>query len=142
MRIPSWWLWVTVLSVSLGCRSHSGLAPVSGLVRLNGQPTEKLSVTFYPASGRAANGVTGRDGRFVLTTYKSGDGALLGTHIVTIATMLDPPVALPTDLAKAKQAGQPVPPVPAKYSDIRTTDLKRDVVGDGTNQFEFDISSK
>jgi hypothetical protein len=136
------WLCASVIFLGPGCRSHSQLAPVSGVVRLDGRPTEKLSVTFFPAAGRAANGVTGHDGRFVLATYKPGDGALIGTHTITIATMLDPPIALPTDLAKAKRTTQRIALIPAKYGDIRTTDLKRAVEADRNNEFEFDISSK
>ena len=72
----------------------------------------------------------------------NGDGTLTGTHTVTIVAMLDPPIALPTDLAKAKQGTQRVPPIPVKYADIRTTDLKRDVETDRSNEFVFELSSK
>jgi hypothetical protein len=136
------WLCASALTIVLGCGHQRPFVPVSGLVRLDGVPTEKLSVTFFPTEGRAANGVTHRDGRFVLTTFKPGDGALLGAHKVTIAPMLDPPIALPTNLAKANQSTTPPPPIPAKYLDIRTTDLKRTVTADSSNEFEFDLSSK
>jgi hypothetical protein len=137
-------LWLCApAALLLGCGGRPGLMPVSGTVRLDGQPLEKLSVTFFPAQGRAANGVTHPDGRFVLTTFKQGDGALIGEHTVTIVPMLDPPIALPSNMVKtAKQVAAKAPPIPEKFQDNRTTDLKRTVKPDGGNEFTFDLSSK
>lgn len=58
---------------------------VSGTVTLDDQPIEGASVMFMPVDGgKPAYGVTDAAGRFRLTTYDDGDGALVGDHRVTI----------------------------------------------------------
>jgi hypothetical protein len=77
-----------------GC-GQSNLARVKGRVTCNGQPVPHAVLMFSPMaksasdkeSGKAAEAATDDDGRFVATTYKSGDGALIGKHRVSI--MLD-----------------------------------------------------
>jgi hypothetical protein len=74
-----------------GC-GRSSLAPVHGRVTCHGQPVREAGVIFSPMakaptdreSGKAAAGSTDADGRYVITTYKSGDGALIGKHRVSI----------------------------------------------------------
>ena len=39
--------------------------------------------------GRVALGLTDNDGRFTLTTYKDGDGAIVGRHTVTVGLNVD-----------------------------------------------------
>jgi len=74
-----------------GC-SSSSLAPVHGRVTCHGKPVPQAGVIFSPMpkaegdreAGKAASGSTDADGRFVLTTYKDGDGALIGRHRASI----------------------------------------------------------
>ncbi len=74
-----------------GCSAPS-LAPVHGRVTCHGQPVPQAGVIFSPVpraetdreAGKAASGSTDADGRFVLTTYKSGDGALIGKHRASV----------------------------------------------------------
>jgi hypothetical protein len=64
------------------------LAPVTGLVTLDGQPVEGAAVMFVPtAGGRPAQGLTDAQGHFELMTFKTGDGALLGEHRVSVTKM-------------------------------------------------------
>jgi len=77
-----------------GC-GQSNLARVKGRVTCNGQPVPNAVLMFSPMakspsdkeSGKAAEGATDADGRFVASTYKSGDGALIGKHRISV--MLD-----------------------------------------------------
>jgi hypothetical protein len=79
------------LALLSGC-SQSSLAPVHGRVTCQGQPVPQAGVIFSPMpkaegdreGGKAGAGSTDADGRFVITTYKSGDGALIGKHRVSI----------------------------------------------------------
>ena len=61
---------------------------VTGMVTLDGQPARGLSVVFHPAKGRPAVGMTDGDGRFSLSTFRQGNGALLGQHVVTVVVPL------------------------------------------------------
>lgn len=99
------------------------MAPVEGRVMWKGKPIKEASVTFNPVPkddkdrepGKPATGFTDEDGRFVLSTYRPRDGALVGPHDVVIA--LDE-----TNPAKAK----------------RTTKLTKEVT-DGKNEITIEI---
>jgi hypothetical protein len=80
-----------ILFLSSGCtKSPYELAPVHGAVTVDGKPLTKGKVMFAPVAkdganpGKPAFGWLGPDGRFELTTYHDGDGAIVGDHWVTI----------------------------------------------------------
>ena len=69
-----------------GCGPQSPpTAKVEGVVTLDGKPIEGAAVVFTPPEGRMATGATDSSGRFLLSTFKQGDGALLGQHRVTVS---------------------------------------------------------
>jgi hypothetical protein len=82
------------LLVSLpGCSDSGGfaVAPVRGKVTFDGQPVQGGSITFRPIaaqetatreSGKPASSVVEDDGTFVLSTYGTRDGAVVGRHQV------------------------------------------------------------
>lgn len=80
------YLW-SILVVSLaGCVDNSGLAPVTGVITLDGKPLEKAGVMFHPdAGGVPAAGETDADGKFTLSTRVPGDGASIGNNVMTVA---------------------------------------------------------
>ena len=74
-------------------------APVSGVVMCDGKPVPMAMVFFEPiASGNDA--IVGKpgfsradaDGKFTLSTYGTGDGAVVGKHRVRVDT---PPTGIP-----------------------------------------------
>ena len=78
--------------VPLGCsRPPHELAPVRGTVTLDQTPLGGGRVMFAPIAasqnrevGKPAFGQIQADGAFRLTTYREGDGAVVGEHWVTI----------------------------------------------------------
>jgi hypothetical protein len=74
-----------------GCGAPT-MAPVQGRVTFKGRPVADANVTFSPVArfdgdrepGKSATGFTTADGRFVLSTYKPNDGALIGKHRVVV----------------------------------------------------------
>ncbi len=70
-------------------------APVQGKVTLNDKPVSGGVVTFSPIvegagaahAGKAASGEIKEDGTYTLTTYKTGDGAILGSHKVSVGAV-------------------------------------------------------
>jgi hypothetical protein len=84
-------LWFVGLAVVAGCnRSPYPVAPVQGTVTIDGQPMTGGRVMFAPVakdglnSGRPAFGEIQQDGSFTLSTYRGGDGAVVGEHWVSI----------------------------------------------------------
>jgi hypothetical protein len=59
--------------------------PVSGKVTYKGKPLTHGTVVFEPDAGREAHGEIGPDGVYRLSTFKQGDGAVVGAHRVSIS---------------------------------------------------------
>lgn len=82
------------LPMLFGCgRSEFEVAPVSGTVKCNGTLLKDGLVVFEPIpgpdaktrnTGRAASGVVQSDGTYILSTYGTSDGAILGPHKVQV----------------------------------------------------------
>lgn len=110
-------------------------APVNGTVTYKGKPVPNGTVTLIPESGGpSATGEIGSDGKFTMTTYSSGDGAVLGKHKVVIVAMQDMGDKLPEE-----RSPLPPPIVPDKYTSSATTPLTTEVV-DGDNSPVFDLT--
>jgi hypothetical protein len=68
------------------------LGKVHGKVIYNGKPLDGGRVVFTPAmgkggdTGQAAGGEIDSDGTYEMTTFNTGDGAIIGQHIVTIVS--------------------------------------------------------
>ncbi|HXG10066.1 MAG TPA: hypothetical protein VNK04_09780 [Gemmataceae bacterium] len=107
-------------------------APVEGTVTYKGKPVPYGTVMFQPDDGPAATGEI-RNGRYVLKTYREGDGAIPGTHRVTIISLEDQSNRLPEERA-------PLPPaiVPLKYSFPDKSGLTAEVK-DGPNTIDFHL---
>ena len=63
---------------------------VSGTLTVEGKPASKGVVHFHPAKGRAATGIV-KDGKFTLTTYTEGDGAIPGKTQVSVEVVEEVP---------------------------------------------------
>jgi hypothetical protein len=102
-----------------------------------------------------AIGTTDNEGQFKLTTYEPNDGAMIGTHAVTVTKFGDDGLPEVTDapvdskdmkkaieqsmrqsVQAAKQAEKKGSGLPLKYSQMHTTDLKKEVV-DGENEIKI-----
>jgi hypothetical protein len=142
--------------IQLGCSRPNRPAtfPVHGTVTYRGKPVAGASVEFLtPGASRPATGVTDDSGHYRLTTFESDDGAIVGTHVVTVIKMGSPPVAAPTsgeaennpaaiEKAMAKSAIQQRKArseLPAKYADRKLSDLHVDVAAHD-NQADIKLS--
>lgn len=155
-------LFAVIVSLS-GCGDSNtlerpGVVPVTGVVLYNGDPVVNASVAFMTDKApRAAIGTTNDKGEFKLTTYEANDGAVVGTHKITVTkveasepTTAPPPGGLmdPADLASgySKQvspgttAEKPKDLVPAKYGDMKTTPLSEEVKAEGENHFVLTLA--
>src|SRR5688572_16422220 len=78
---------MTVTCIALvACSGGPKLAESEGVVKINGQPAEKIRVQFWPEKeGPRSVGVTDAQGRFKLTTEdETGPGAAIGPNKVTL----------------------------------------------------------
>ncbi|MEM6328965.1 MAG: carboxypeptidase regulatory-like domain-containing protein [Planctomycetota bacterium] len=72
------------------------LAPVTGVLTIDGKPFAAGKVMFSPTAkggsiegGKAAFGLLDDQGRFSLSTYREGDGAVVGKHWVMLYSLDD-----------------------------------------------------
>ena len=122
--------------VCLGCggSKHPPTYPVTGTVTYKSQPVAGAQVMFISTAGPAAEGTTGADGKFSLTTFKPGDGAIGGEHKITIVKM---ETAASTDPNNPYGTAKSV--LPPRYGNPAQTPLKENV-GTSKNEFKFELT--
>jgi len=120
------------LALLSGC-SSSPLAvyPVTGTVTYDNKPVEGAQVLFQAEGAPPAQCITNAEGKFTLKTSIAGEGAVVGTHKVTIMKMANAPGADPNDPYAAKQNI-----LPPQYSKASDSPLSAKVTN-GTNDFPF-----
>jgi hypothetical protein len=133
-----------LLGLLLGCGDGNSVAPVSGVVTLDGKPLADVRVSFQPigtgeAAGRAELGMgsyatTDAEGKYTLKTADTdAEGAVVGAHRVTLSDMR---TETPQDAGVTKA---PPPRFPTKYAD---GSLSFDVKPGGTDQANFELTSR
>ncbi|MBN2295291.1 MAG: hypothetical protein JXM70_22865 [Pirellulales bacterium] len=132
-----------ILLILAGCGGDSyQLAPVSGQVRLDGQPLGECQVRFQPLAisenkvnpGPGSFAVTDEQGRFTLKAINpTRPGAVVGKHRVWLNT------SKPAGPMESESGRMTPEKVPAKY---RNGQIEFDVLPEGTDQANFDLSSK
>jgi hypothetical protein len=156
-------LFTGIVLISSGCTTSDRpmTAPVRGQVTYRGRPVAGATVCFLcPGAPRPAIGTTDASGNYELTTFEPNDGAVVGTHVVTVrkfsTAVGTARVPVTTDQAGDAMAGaieqamqqtarqmqdseragaQPLPP---KYADRKTSDLRKEVrAGDNTVDIEL-----
>jgi hypothetical protein len=121
-------IWMLLaLCMALGCGDgRAKRVPISGRVTIDGQPLVHGSVLFRPANGRSAGGALDSEGRYVLTCFEKGDGAIPGDYAVAISG--------------AEQLGETAIRwhAPRKYAEVKTSQLKATVDGP-RDDLNFDL---
>jgi hypothetical protein len=153
--MKSWFLGFACLLIAAaicGCGSgHPNVVPVSGAVTYQGQPVSGAQVNFMaPGAARAAYGVTDAEGKFRLSTFGTDDGALIGSHIVTVAKPTetvtgagmsadDPDGGYAAAMAQAAKSPAVKSELPDKYANAQTSGLTAEVTQAGPNEFTFPL---
>jgi hypothetical protein len=146
--------------LALGCAQSDrpSTFPVRGKVVYRGKPVADAWVSFLaPGAPRPAVGTTDENGNFQLTTFEPNDGAILGTHVVTVrkyARVAEPPREPPPadggidnaaieremqeSARRADEAEKAGSELPLKYASHKTSDLRQQVV-DGDNDVTIEL---
>ena len=131
-----------------GCGGYSQSAhlervvPAAGIVTYQGKPLEGYRVVFTPTDGRRpATGVTDPQGKFVLGTNTSNDGAPPGAHKVAF-TWSPPQTGQPgqeTVLDSPDKLPKPKVRIPDKYNNPEKSGVTYDVPARGAGDIKFDL---
>lgn len=127
-------------AICTGC-SDGGpeLASVTGVVTIDGKPIPNAVLTFVPEEGSPSYGQTSRDGHYALMFTDTKQGAMLGTHQVSIEVQR----ISKEEMAEMKAQGMEVPDksveIPKAYRQpgALTAEVKR-----GSNAIDFHLEAK
>ncbi len=134
-----------LVSGVIGCsQAGPATAPVDGVVSYKGKPVPFAKVTFIPhddSGGSIGIGQTDAEGKFtkVVTAGLTGNGAVVGSHNVTVTESWPPDKPIPVD-DMGQQKSPPRGPWSQKYRDSANPALKVEIVAGQDNHFEFDLS--
>ena len=149
---------ITVCGIALvvaslaGCGQNASLFRVIGTVRHKGQPVEGAIVTFRcEEQSKIATGTTDMEGRFELTTYSAGKGAVAGKHKVTVTKFSAPAgvstvstmeemVVAANKPKSASSSDTPANQLPKRYENVETSLLEFEVASSGTNDFKIELT--
>ena len=127
----------------VACGGGRKVADVEGVVKINGQPAEKIRIQFWPEKeGPRSQGVTNAEGRFTLTTEdNTGPGAAIGPNKITLLDLevygggkIVGRAAEDTDLSQGKKSR-----INLTYNSPNTSGLSKEVEAGKKNEFEFDV---
>jgi hypothetical protein len=108
--------------VASGCGDgRPSRVPVSGQVLIDGKPLTFGDIMFVPQGGRASQSSIDKKGRFSLTCFETNDGALLGSHQVSVTA------AEPVSSRAMRWRA------PKKFADVRTSGLTQQITGPTEN---------
>jgi len=134
---------LALVPIAIGCgggrRPQVEVVKVSGIVKLDDQPLADAEVNFL---GQQYAGVakTGSDGRYELEAQPGENTVYVrkfeGVGASFDATMIDSRSDSPGG------AGGPKQVVPKKYSDPGASELRFTVPEDGSNEANFDLTSR
>ncbi len=128
-----------------GDASERAVAPAKVTVTFKGKPVSGATVQFLSVENpQPAVGMTDASGNCSLTTYKTNDGAIIGSNLVTITKVeIDATKVKPVREEDKDLVGVTPPPtlksmIPEKYSAPGSSGLKEEVKK-GQNVFSYEL---
>ncbi len=119
------------------------LGKVHGKVTYNGKPLDGGRVLFTPAAGKggetgqSASGEIDSDGTYEMTTFNTGDGAIIGQHIVTVVSR-EKGARNEPDADSHIKYELPKSLTPPKYATADKSPLRCTVM-EGTQEFNIEL---
>ena len=132
-----------------GCNKSKAIKTdlVTGVVKMDGEPLVKATVTFFPVdnNGSTAVGTTDANGKYTLQTQlgAADAGTTPGDYVVTVSKKVNEPTGKQEwsesdgkmmDITVGKET------VPEKFTNKKTSGFTATVVANQANNFDFDVS--
>lgn len=142
--------WLLLLTICQGCTDESGpvghdvrTVPAQGVLRLNGKPLAFHQVTFWPEEDRPAIGVTDENGHFILGTNRPEDGAVEGSHrisVINVGNPADDPMTMGVAEVGATTAPyRPQTVINSKYHKPETSGLTAEISAEGNFELQIEL---
>jgi hypothetical protein len=121
--------------MAAGCGGGGGseqlpTARVSGTLAYEGKPVAKGTIHFHPPKGPTANGVV-EDGKFTLSTYGEGDGAIVGKNRVAVQVYEEVPTKDGDTTAKSL--------IPKKYNEADSSGIELEIPPKGLSNLQIEL---
>ena len=127
VSVPNRFWPVVAMMLLVGCReSGPEVAPVTGVVTLDGRPLAFADVTFQAEGKSPGVGRTDKDGRYELMYKRGVVGAPIGPNRVSITT--------------SSELVRNPPRIPARYN--TESELTREILAGEDNVFDFELKSE
>jgi hypothetical protein len=140
--LPALTVLVLACTALLGC-GGDGLSQVGGTVKVDGKLLSLGEVTFHPTTGgRRGSGPIRKDGSYVISYLKIGDGMPPGTYKVTIVSNIASSSNDEAEDGATLKREKLTHLCPKIYNSVKTTPLTLEITGDGSNDYDLDLSSK
>ena len=120
-----------------GNPSYPETSPTTGLVTFRGQPLTSGTITYAPVNAqeqRPASGQINGQGKFSLSTFRPGDGAMPGEYRIAVVAY----AGSADSLRAGGKANAGTTAIPGKYSKPQTSGLTA-TVSSGSNYHEFPL---
>lgn len=118
----------TACAIAVGCGDgRPARVPVSGKVLIDGRPLSGGFIRFVPSDARPSGGKIDKNGRFTLTCYDGGDGAVPGTHRIEVSANQ------PLSDTKIRWLA------PKKYASFKTSELVEKIT-DATDSLVIELT--
>lgn len=144
------------LAATVGCGGPAGpkTVPASGVVTYKTLPVAGASVAFLGDGKSApAMAITDAKGEFILSTTTPGDGAVVGSHQVTVTKMMSSPTKKATgptassmetaaknyQETKNQEPQKSLSMIPEQYSMAATSGLTFNVEAGKENNFKIEL---
>jgi hypothetical protein len=116
--LPALLIATAIAGALAGCRppGSAPTVPAAGRLTYQGKPLANIDVVFTPTQGRRGSGTTDAQGRFQISTFARGDGAVPGRHRVTLWPAGPLSGQLDENPAARENAAEPQLPFPKRYS--------------------------
>ena len=124
---------VLAFALAAGCGGEADGPPavrVSGTLAVEGKPVTKGTIHFHPEKGRAATGIV-QDGKFTLSTYAEGDGAIPGKTKVAVEVVEEVPTKDGDTESKSL--------IPPKFTNPDRSGIQLDIPAAGYSNLQIDI---
>jgi hypothetical protein len=125
--------WLMLLGA--GCGGDPNILPtarVSGTLAYEGKPVANGAIHFHPQKGQTANGIV-KDGKFTLTTYSDGDGAIVGKHRIAVDVVEEVPTKDGDTTTKSL--------VPKKFTSPDSSGIELEIPASGRSNLQIDLLS-
>ena len=137
------WIFRSLVAITalemIGCSSETGPSrfPISGTVRIDGQPLEAGTITFLPESNHTAVSSDFTSGAY---SIGSSAGPAAGRYLVEIVSVKPTGKIIRHPDLPSETTEEVRNIVPTQYN--TKTSLKIEVKPDAENKFDFELSSR